>query len=220
MSERRPLTRDRIVQTATALLDEAGAEPFSMRTLAAGLGVDPMAVYRHVPNKAALLHEVLEAAVAEIPLPDPAAAWPERVRALGDGYRGLAQRHPGVFRLLYPYGRPIRAELVLREACFAALREAGLAPEDAARGWPLLLNYAAGFALDELAGWVRLPDPSAEPHATLLAEGPFPETLRLADQMRRADPDADFGFGLDVLIRGLTARARAEGATSGGGDDV
>ena len=207
MPDRPPLTRDLIVRAATHLLDEAGAAEFSMRRLAAALGVDPMAVYRHLPGKAAILHEVLEAAVAQLPLPDPGSPWQERVRALCVAYRDLAHRHPGVFRQLYPYPRPIRAELVAREACFAALRDGGLAPADAARGWPLVLNYAAGFALDELAGWERLPDPESDPHASLLAEGDFPETRRLAPEMGRPDPEADFAFGLDVLLRGLAARA-------------
>ena len=130
MPDRPPLTRDLIVRAATHLLDEAGAAEFSMRRLAAALGVDPMAVYRHLPGRAAILHEVLEAAVAELPLPASGSCWQERVRALCVAYRDLAHRHPGVFRLLYPYPRPIRSELVVREACFAALRDGGLAPAD------------------------------------------------------------------------------------------
>ena len=87
MPDRPPLTRDLIVRAATHLLDEAGADEFSMRRLAAALGVDPMAVYRHLPGRAAILHEVLEAAVAELPLPDPGSPWQKRVRALCVAYR-------------------------------------------------------------------------------------------------------------------------------------
>ena len=47
-------------RTATELLDEVGVEGLSMRALGARLGVEAMSLYHHVPNKEALLDEVVE----------------------------------------------------------------------------------------------------------------------------------------------------------------
>lgn len=47
--------REEILDTALALADERGLEAVSMRALADRLGVTPMALYRHVDSKAALL---------------------------------------------------------------------------------------------------------------------------------------------------------------------
>ena len=65
---RKPLSRERIVNTAIALVDAEGLDALTMRRLGAKLGMDPMAVYYYVPNKAALLDAVVEAVMAEIDL--------------------------------------------------------------------------------------------------------------------------------------------------------
>src|SRR5208337_4377183 len=56
-----PLERERIVQTALELVDRDGLDALSMRRLGAELGVDPMAIYYHIPNKQALLEAIVEA---------------------------------------------------------------------------------------------------------------------------------------------------------------
>ena len=63
-----PLSRDRIVSAALALVDQEGLASLSMRRLAAALGVDPMAIYYYLPNKAALLDAIVEAVNLEMPM--------------------------------------------------------------------------------------------------------------------------------------------------------
>ena len=46
-----PLTPDLIARTTLALGDRDGAAAMSMRRIAAELGCDPMAIYRHFPNR-------------------------------------------------------------------------------------------------------------------------------------------------------------------------
>jgi TetR/AcrR family tetracycline transcriptional repressor len=45
---KRPLTRGRILRAAFALIDRDGLDALSMRRLGAALGVEAMALYRHV----------------------------------------------------------------------------------------------------------------------------------------------------------------------------
>ncbi len=54
------LDRNRIVAAAIELLDQAGPESFTMRRLGSQLGVDPMAIYYHLPNKAAVFDAVVD----------------------------------------------------------------------------------------------------------------------------------------------------------------
>ena len=63
-----PLQREVIVSTALALVDREGLQALSMRRLGAALGVDPMAVYYHLPSKQALLDAIVEAVMAGIDL--------------------------------------------------------------------------------------------------------------------------------------------------------
>ncbi|MEC3980582.1 TetR family transcriptional regulator [Amycolatopsis sp. H20-H5] len=52
---RAPLNRERVLNAAVALADQAGIDALRMRNLAPELGVVPMALYKHVANKEELL---------------------------------------------------------------------------------------------------------------------------------------------------------------------
>jgi len=66
-------TRDRIFAAARALFDKNGMDGLSMRRLAAQVGVTPMAIYKHFPDKAALVDALML---------DGFAHWEARVRAI------------------------------------------------------------------------------------------------------------------------------------------
>ena len=64
-----PVSRDRVVRVATAIVDARGVDALSMRGLATELGVTAMALYRHVGSRDELLHY--------------ARFWDSRARARG-----------------------------------------------------------------------------------------------------------------------------------------
>ncbi len=66
-------TADRIVAVARAVLVEEGVDAVSMRRLATNVGVTPMAIYRHFPNREALLDTIAEISFAEL-----GKEWEER----------------------------------------------------------------------------------------------------------------------------------------------
>jgi DNA-binding transcriptional regulator YbjK len=49
-------TASRIAAAARRLLDKEGTEAVTMRRVAAAVGVTPMAIYRHYPDRASLLN--------------------------------------------------------------------------------------------------------------------------------------------------------------------
>ena len=59
MRDRVALSRDRILDTALSIIDDAGVDGLTMRRVGTEIGVDPMMVYRHFPNKAAVLDGVM-----------------------------------------------------------------------------------------------------------------------------------------------------------------
>ncbi|NGO70152.1 TetR/AcrR family transcriptional regulator, partial [Streptomyces boncukensis] len=67
------LDRERITATAVRLLDAGGLGGFSMRRLAAELGVTAMSVYWYVDSKDDLLELALDAVQGELPLPPESA---------------------------------------------------------------------------------------------------------------------------------------------------
>ena len=81
-AERRtPLTRDRVLGAAVDLADRGGYEGLSMRKLGPELGVDAMALYRHVRGKDDLLDGLVEVIVGQIERPFPADDWKAALRA-------------------------------------------------------------------------------------------------------------------------------------------
>ncbi len=54
-------TTQRIASAARKLLDEEGAEGVTMRRVATAVGITPMALYRHYPNRDGLLNALADA---------------------------------------------------------------------------------------------------------------------------------------------------------------
>ena len=63
---RKPLSRERVLTAAVALVDTQGIQALTMRRLAADLHVEAMSLYYHLADKEALLDGVVETVVAEI----------------------------------------------------------------------------------------------------------------------------------------------------------
>ncbi|HJP74063.1 MAG TPA: TetR/AcrR family transcriptional regulator [Pseudonocardiaceae bacterium] len=59
-------TADRIVAVARSVLVEEGVGAVSMRRIATAVGITPMAIYRHFPNREALLDTIANISFAEL----------------------------------------------------------------------------------------------------------------------------------------------------------
>jgi AcrR family transcriptional regulator len=204
------LTRQRILTAALRLVDEGGVEAFSMRRLAADLGVDPMAIYHHLPGKRAVLAGLVGLVCAELRLPAPGVgAWPERVRAVARAYRGLVLAHPNLARHLIADAEAATvAALEVNEALFEALAAAGLPAPAIVRAADLVVDYIHGFALAEAAGPVGQTSVWPELVARLdeLPHERFPALRRVLGGLREDDRRADpFEAGLDIILAGIVA---------------
>ncbi|HWE65138.1 MAG TPA: TetR family transcriptional regulator [Acidimicrobiales bacterium] len=150
----RPAQIDRtaVLSASLALADEQGLAAVTMQAVADRLGVTPMALYRHVKNKADLLDGVVESILLEVPLPAADDAWPDRLAALARGTRAAALRHPEVFPLLLQRAAVTPGARRTRDVVYAALREAGLAEDDVIQLERLLATAILGFAASEAGG--------------------------------------------------------------------
>ncbi|QNP39987.1 TetR/AcrR family transcriptional regulator [Lysobacter solisilvae (ex Woo and Kim 2020)] len=59
-------TAERILRAARALFERGGADAVRMRRVAEAVGLTPMAIYRHFPNREALLQRISEDSFDEI----------------------------------------------------------------------------------------------------------------------------------------------------------
>jgi AcrR family transcriptional regulator len=83
------MTREVVLAAALQIIDRDGAEALSMRGLARALDRDPMILYRHAPNKAALLDGVTETVLAQLHVDPADPDWAAQLRAVARRYRAL-----------------------------------------------------------------------------------------------------------------------------------
>jgi AcrR family transcriptional regulator len=165
------ISREAVLAAALDLADEAGLESVTMHAVGRRLGVTPMALYRHVDSKNALLDGLVEALLAEVtetatlrPMaapPDPRAAWEVRLVALAYAMRDTARRHPAAFPLLLTRPAVTPVARSARDAVYAGLRDAGLPTESIARAERLVSTAILGFAASEAAGRFAAHDKAA-----------------------------------------------------------
>src|SRR3954471_15566917 len=92
-ADRKPLTREAIVDAALTLLERDGIQGLSMRRLAQELGTGAASLYWHVGDKEQLLALLLDRIVgeAEVPEPDP-EHWQDQLREMANATRRLFKR--------------------------------------------------------------------------------------------------------------------------------
>jgi AcrR family transcriptional regulator len=208
------VTRDTVLATALEIIDRDGAEALSIRRLARALGRDPMILYRHAPNKAALLDGVAERVLAQLKVDPADPDWAAQLRAVARAYRALALAHPNVVPLLVT--RPLATPLALRpqgtlrplEDVLALLTRAGFSGSVALHIYRALFGFLHGHVLDELQELVEKPDEIDDLLRLGLYRlpiGEFPLLRSLAPVLASYDGAAELERGLDILLSGLSA---------------
>jgi AcrR family transcriptional regulator len=156
----RGLTREEVLDATLALADEQGVDAVSMRAVARRLDVTPMALYRHVGDKQALLDALVERLLDELPIPDRHQPWLDRLETLSASLRATARSHPDAFLMLLRRPAATPAALRRRDAVYDALRDAGIDEELVPRFERLLNSFILGFAASEAAGRFNEVSPS------------------------------------------------------------
>src|ERR1700758_2624040 len=153
-----------ILQSALRIIDRAGVDGLSMRRLSDEVGRDPTVLYRHIPNKAALLDGVVEIVLGQLRVDTTDPDWAAQPRIVAHDFRRLALAHPNVVPLLVtrPLATPLgqRPPGMLRplEDVLVLLTSAGFAGVDALHIYRVLFGYLHGHILTELQEVVERPE--------------------------------------------------------------
>jgi AcrR family transcriptional regulator len=205
-----PLTRERIVGMAVALIDASGLEDFSTRRLGLALGVEAMSIYHHFPSKGELLDAIASALLGEVELAGPeAGGWRRRLERVVLSYLDVARRHPEAFTLLAL--RRLNSPEAYRflEHIFGCLAEGGFDAHMRARIFRLLGHWATGAALSELAVAARAPHATRAVAAEEMDAVRYPLTTQSTRWLMPDRFDDTFDFGARAVFDAIERMPRS-----------
>jgi AcrR family transcriptional regulator len=205
-----PLNRDRVLAAAVALADDGGLESLTMRKLAQELGVVPMALYKHVANRQAVVDGMIDIVFAEIELPDATGSgWRTAMRRRALSVRAALLRHRWAIGLMESRENPGPPNRRHHNATMGCLREAGFSLRDAVHVFSALDSYVYGFALQQKTLPFDTPQESREVVERVgrrIDPDAYPYLIEVTTEIARSgySYDEEFEIGLDALLAGLT----------------
>lgn len=211
---RPPLTYDRIIRTAIALIEREGAQALSMRRVGGELGVAAMSLYNHVPSKEAMLDGVADEILSGLRLEaDPGADWRDRVRDLAHAFRRAAHEHPRSMSVVLSRSLAWPRSLPVIEQMLTIAEQAGFEREAAVRVMRTFMSYVMGTLMREAgtASTLRHIAKDGARVAELVDPAAFPHVVAAARELLNPDFDADFDFGLELLIAAIERLPRTAG---------
>jgi AcrR family transcriptional regulator len=218
--QRVALSPESISQAALRLADAEGLSAVTMRSLAAHLGVAPMAIYRHAANKEDVVELMVNAVQSEmIPMKAEPIGWRSYLRSAALHSRQAIIRHPWLLDVSpRAFLAPTPNGMERSEQMVSVLVDAGLSAPAALDSANAVHAYADGGAHAELAHREMLPDTQARERVTpgrkhakrfqRLANGADYPNLSLHDFSSVSDEvmNARFELGLESLIDGIAYR--------------
>ena len=205
---RAPLSRERVLDAATALADAGGAESLTMRRLGQELQVEAMSLYNHVANKDDILDGIVDLVFSEIELPSDRVDWRTAMRRRAISARKALLRHRWAISLMQSRTKPGPATLRHHNWVIGSLREAGFTIEMAAHAFSVIDGYLYGFALQQANLPIQTPEEVAEVAEHIIRQRSADEYPYLAEMIGYAmkpgyDYAEEFEFGLDLILDGI-----------------
>ena len=203
------LSRERVLEAAIVLADEAGIGSLTMRKLAQELGVEAMTLYYYVARKDDILNGIVDIVLGEIELPSPGAEWKPSLRQMAISAYEVLVRHPWAAGLVLSSTGVSPARLRYMESILGTLRRAGFSAEMTDHGYHALESHIMGFTLWEVGmdlGSVQDLAGKATDFLGALERDELPYLAEHVEQHlkpRRPDDEGEFAFGLDLILDGL-----------------
>ncbi|WP_063755393.1 TetR/AcrR family transcriptional regulator C-terminal domain-containing protein [Streptomyces sp. NRRL S-337] len=207
------LRRANVVAGALDLLDAEGLDGLTMRKLGVALDVQAGALYRHFPNKEALLDAMADQLLERVdaPLP-PHLPWVDQLELLGERlHTALLSRRDGA-RVVSGTFAPGPHTMAVSRRAAQVLAEAGFPPE---RAWEItfaVFYFILGHTIEEQAQY-RMP--AGDNWTARLAAAGLDTHDPLATGLRTlaaADPGERFSYGLRVFLAGIQQHAPEDAA--------
>jgi AcrR family transcriptional regulator len=212
ISKRRaPLSRERVLRTAVALADARGLDGLTMRNLAKELGVEAMSLYNHVANKTDLLDGMIDIVFSEVEPPGTGGDWKAEMRRRAVSTRDALMRHRWAVGEMEGRTDHGPSKMKVQDAVLGCLRAAGFSIEMTVHAMSVQDAYVYGFALQQTDMSSQTPEDFAAEAQRQMVEykdalAEYPNLVEVVGgYVAKAgyDYEAEFLFGLDVILDGL-----------------
>ena len=209
------LSRQAILEAALRIVDTEGLDAMTMRRLASTLGVNPMSIYHHLPNKAAVFAGLAELVFAQLEssVPDDSVPWRDELTGAAHAYRDALRAHPNLaLQVLSDTSAVSDVVVVTVEPFYRALDRAGLSPRHIFESVNTIIDFIHGFSLGEAAVRAETFDlaPDLLQRVRSLPPGKAPTLARVVGELGedglRYDFDAGFETGLALIVAGVETR--------------
>jgi AcrR family transcriptional regulator len=224
---RRPaLDRTTIVRAAIRVADAEGLGAVSMRRVGRELQTGAMSLYRHVPDKGALVSLMVDEVLGEEQIPDaPSGDWRHDMRQLAKQMWAMAQRHPWYHEAAAERPPLTPRGVAALEYALRILDGHGLTIGERVGIISTLSSTVMALALDALAearGRVRsqMTEPEMMSSARtylghIVESGKFPHFSELMNEfMSDADPADPQYDALELILDGIAARIKPAGTAT------
>ncbi|MCP3819390.1 TetR/AcrR family transcriptional regulator C-terminal domain-containing protein [Streptomyces sp. A3M-1-3] len=204
---RPPLNRERIVAAALRIIDDEGVDAVSMRRIGADLDVQAMSLYNHVRGKADILDGVTEYITMELNFPLRfEGSWEDGVRTVAHNMRRSSLRHPRACELVL--SRQLSSPTVLApiDTVLSILLDRGFDEATAVHALRTFIAYQIGSLLREANAsptFSGTEEAAVGKRTARLAGCGFPAVERVAPVLAAVDFEAEFTFGVEMLISAL-----------------
>jgi AcrR family transcriptional regulator len=195
------LTVDKVLAAAMKMIEESGLDAFSMRKLAAELGVGTPTVYWHVGNRDELFNRLIEEITDQFGRISPRGRTPaERIASISTALLREVRSRPQLIALSRTQGRGeaifTKAQAVLAHELTAS----GLHGEEAA--------FAVATILFHLGGFIVLEDalsPDYRVRGAQVWAQPDPEIDETMSTTLQQEVDVNriFRFTLDAIVQSI-----------------
>lgn len=204
------LDRALIVDAAHAIVVREGVDALTVRRVAEELDSAPMALYRHVADKNALLVLVLDALYARLKKPRLPRAPRERLLALWCFLHDGLARYPWVVEALVQSDTVAVSVLPEMEAILEASLASGLQLDEAAKLYRLVWQYTVGELMLTLSAAGRATARTSPVLATVKAAAAqrFPLLAKAAPHWAALRSRSLYREGLTALVESALRGSR------------
>ncbi|MBW2420457.1 MAG: TetR/AcrR family transcriptional regulator [Deltaproteobacteria bacterium] len=198
------ISHESVVAAAVALAESEGPAQLTMARVAAAVGATPMAVYRYIPNREALLADVNEALIEQMDFELPAGVpWQQRVEAWMDTARAHFVARPHAMAQLGSAESSSPAWMRAITPLLETLRDAGFSEESTALGLVWVARLTIGVLVQEVCG--SLTEDHLVNSLSSLGKDQMKPWLDLVPAFGELSDESFFEFAKVQAVSGLSA---------------